>query len=263
MGYRIKRGKRSKKNKTQQPFKGGIGKVRKWAVGMTICPRIRSDNGKDESTYTRCLDSMIEAGWEWAHLFCEPGTVLADRHSEFPATHREEKFGAWKNFLYGLEELSHTYPDVDAYCMFQDDIVFCKGTRQLMEEKLWPAEDCGVASIYMPSHYTINKTGWVKMDRSRALWGACAYIFPAKYVYACVYHDSIRSWSGHRNVDNVIGRWARHNKTPPYYFAPSLVQHIGEVSACWSLKNHASGRRAAGDFPGENVNVYLGIENGI
>jgi len=190
MGYRIR-------NKRTKPIlaDGIYGKrVKTWAIGITICPRLNIKTNTDESTYTKCIDSLLSAGWNTCHLFCEPETKLEDRHSKLPQTHRKTKFGAWKNFLYSLTELIEAYPNADCYGMIQDDIIFCKGIRLYLENNLWPSKECGLVSIYTPSHYSQDKTGWYKMNRGASLWGACTFFFPANAAQHCVNNKFCKNW---------------------------------------------------------------------
>lgn len=228
-------------------------RIKKWAVGITIAPR-------EKEYHTKTIDSIISAGWETPHLFLEPGVKLAARHKSLPSTVREEKYGCWKNWFEGLKDLISIYPDAGCYGMIQDDVVFCKGVRVFLENVLWPSKDVGFVSVFTPSHYTSERPGFYKRNRSGKLWMAQTFFFPPSKARKCVQHKIIYGHTGDKNIDNIVGRWAFHSNQPPYYFVPSLAQHIGEKSTLWNNKLHqAKGRKAASDFVGEDHDASYGM----
>ena len=227
-------------------------KVSNWAVGITIAPRERP-------THNTTIDSFIEAGWDSIHIFAEPGVVIDDKHSHFPITQRKEKFGAWKNWFTALKNLVEFYPDADCYGIIQDDVIFCKGIRKFLEATLWPAPDVGVCSVFTPSHYTNEVAGWYKNNRGGKLWMAQTYFFPPEGAISCLNHPRCVEWKKDRQIDNAVGFWARSTKMYPYYFSPSLAQHIGHASTLWSKNNKANGRRAASDFVGQDYDIGHGL----
>ena len=223
-------------------------KIRNWAVGITIAPRERP-------THTTTIDSFIEAGWDKIHIFSEPGVVLEDRHSTMPITTRDSKYGAWKNWFTALKNLVDLYPAADCYGLIQDDVIFCRGIKKFLEKTLWPSQDVGVCSIFTPSHYTKDTAGWYKNNRGGKLWMAQTYFFPPKAARSCINHPRLVNWKKDRQIDNAVGFWARDTKMYPYYFSPSLAQHIGHASTLWNKNNKANGRRAASDFLGQDYDI--------
>ncbi|MGI9243607.1 MAG: hypothetical protein ACR2RV_22605, partial [Verrucomicrobiales bacterium] len=78
--------------------------VKDWAVGLTTAPR-RSP------TLAKTLRSLRAAGWDDPTVFAEPGTRIAKEFHHLKLVRRQEKLGAWPNFLLGLNELLLTSPD--------------------------------------------------------------------------------------------------------------------------------------------------------
>lgn len=255
MGYRF-REPRVRKFRTlaEKGLQGKYGNVVHWAVGITIAPR-------KLPTYTETIDSVIRTGWTEPHLFCEPNVILMDRHRNLPITERKDTMGCWKNWYQTAKDLVDFYPEADAYAIFQDDVIFCLGVRSFLEKCLWPVENPGVISVFTPSHYKQDRIGWHKTDKGHTLWMAQTFIFTPKSIRNMINHPVCVNWKGDRNVDNVIGNWARQTRLFPYYHTPSLAQHIGTVSTIWTnnpKRNQARGRKAASDFVGETYDVSEG-----
>ena len=230
-------------------------KVENWAIGITVSPR----PNKTEY-HTRTIDSVIKAGWNAPHLFAEPEINIEDRHLSLPRTDRKKVYGCWKNWFEGLKELVETYPDADCYGMIQDDVVFCRGVRIFLEKALWPNTDVGLVSVFTPSHYSETKPGFYRRNYSGKLWMAQTFFFPPGRAKSCISHKVCTGHKGDRNIDNIVGRWLNRIKCPPYYFSPSLAQHIGETSTLWDNSlNQAEGRKSAKDFVGEDYNIAHGM----
>jgi len=233
-----------------EPSVESYGKaIENWAVGITVAPR-KTEN----HTYT--IDSFLNAGWDSIHLFFEPKVKVSDKHKNLPITQRKTKLGAWKNWLTSLNDLIELYPNADCYGLIQDDVIFCKGTREFLEHTLWPAKDVGVCSVFTPTHYTRKNPGWYKTNKKGTLWMAQTYFFPPDSTRNCANHKICTGWKKDRQIDNIVGRWANHVKQYPYYFSPSLAQHVGDTSTLWNKNNQAAGRRAAKDFVGEYFNAH-------
>lgn len=221
--------------------------VGSWAVGMTTAPRARP-------TLRKALASLAAAGWANCRLFAEPNTVLPDEFAHLPISWRDSALGAFPNWYLGLSELYLRDPLADAYLICQDDALFATGSRDLLEQTLWPAANVGAVSIYTPSHVSAGKTpGFHPEHRGWASWGALAYIFPNASLRELLAHplfiDHRRHGPGEglRNVDSVVGAWCELAGLPYFVHVPSLAQHIGETSTIWRDAG-AVGRRRAADF---------------
>ena len=259
MGIRITRPRKREgvsgtKQKEEQPtniVRAG-DPVSNWAIGMTVAPRVKP-------THETTIDSFLEAGWDSLHIFAEPDVKIGKQHSNLPITQRKEKMGAWKNWYLALQNLVKLYPDADCYGIIQDDVVFCRGLRRFLEATLWPANDVGVCSVFTPSHYTKERAGWYKNNRGGTLWMAQTYFFTPDSARNCINHPRCKNWTKDKQIDNVVGFWAKATKLYPYYFSPSLAQHIGHSSTLWNTRNKANGRRAASDFVGQDYDIGHGL----
>lgn len=228
------------------------GTVKTWAIGVTIAPR-------KQPTHDQTLDYIKEAGWDDVHLFTEPDVDLAERHRHLTRTTRPERFYAWKNWFTALRELYETYPGRDAYGIIQDDVLLCKNIRGFLEHELWPSEDCGVASVYCPSHYERERSGWYSRDTGLKLRPALTFFFPPAAVESILSHPSTVGWPRRKNIDNAVGLWARETRKLPYFFTPSLAQHIGETSTIVFFKK-LKGKRVSDQFVGDNFDALELLE---
>jgi hypothetical protein len=208
--------------------------VRSWAVGITTAPRNRP-------TLDWTLDSLVRAGWEPSRIFEDGTTTIAPRHAQRPVSTREPALGAWPSYYLGLSELVLRHPDVDAYFMVQDDVVFYdrQDLRAYLEDVLWPTDPPGVISLYCSAAYTRPDSGWFSPPE-RWVWGALAFIFPKELARAFVAdpHVLAHRWShpthGLRAIDGLIGGWTEYHRIPVHYPCPSLAQHIGDASTLWT-----------------------------
>lgn len=226
-----------------------VAAVRSWAVGVTTAPR-------QPATLERTLASLAAAGWTGPRLFAEPGSVIPPGFANSPITRRDRPLGAWPNFFLGLSELVLRDPHADAYFMLQDDVVLCANLRGYLERSLWPSDRLAMVSPYRSTNYTAQTAPWRPIDAGWNLIGALTCIFPnaaARSLLSFARAVSFRQRGpseGLRNVDSVVGAWAKHNRLPIYMHVPSLAAHIGETSLAWPGLA-AVRQRQANDFVGE------------
>lgn len=237
--------------------------VADWAVGLTTAPR-RSP------TLATTLDSLAAAGWDRPTVFAEPGTRIAKAFQQLKLVRRQEKLGAWPNFLLGLNELVLTSPTADAYLMVQDDAIFLRNTRDYLEATLWPHPRTGVVSLHTPSHHVPEDAatrGFFPREVGWAAWGAMAFVFSNASARALLRHPAVinhrsrGTGEGLCNVDSVVGHWCHLAGFEFYLHCPSLTQHIGLTTTLWS-RDSLEGRRSASDFPGEDYDARQLIQRG-
>ena len=114
----------------------------------------------------------------------------------------------------------------------------------------------GLVSVYTPTPYARDETGFHTVEIGECLLGALTYIFPnalARLLLASaeiVDHRLRPELAGLREIDVAVGQWARRHQLPVYYHSPSLAQHIGERSTIWDAGD-PSAARTARDFLGE------------
>ena len=207
--------------------------IRKWAVGVTTAPRRRP-------TLDACLGNLTRAGWDSPHLFMDSAVRVSGRFGHLPGTLRGPAAGAWPNHYLALLELSLRHPDADAFLLLQDDALIYDGenVREYLEQALWPGGRLPIVSLYCPAPYTAKRYGWHRYRRSW-VWGAQALVFPRATLHAYLRDRFIcqHRWRGRtaglKQIDVLLGWWARRRGTPFWYPTPSLVQHIGETSTLW------------------------------
>jgi hypothetical protein len=231
------------------------GSVGRWAVGLTTAPR-------REATLTRTLQSLSATGWpsEEIHVFAEPDALSGNEDLRGPVTVRGRKAGAFSNWYLALQELVFTQPTADAYLMFQDDIVCCRGLRKYLEHEFWPAEATGFVSLYcgMLQSNPAGTHGFMKMQSGDMLYGALAIAFPASAACALLLHPLFQrhreSRNGTHGIDMALAKWATESGMPGFVHSPSLVSHTGVTSAIFSGCRDGPERRTD-SFVGENVDV--------
>ena len=230
------------------------GIIKTWAVGMTLAPR-------KNPTHNETLRSAKIAGFDNIHLYMDGKVEVDDEFKDYPVTLREPALGPWKNWITTLKELYDTYPDRDAYAIFQDDVSFCKNVREFAEKTLWVNSDrhMGVASFYSPSHYERTIPGWYKRNVGITLRPAVTFVFSPTNVESVLSYFERNPWKRKANIDNAIGQWGRHTKRYPYFFSPSLCQHIGHTSVISPWKS-IKGKRKSYKYVGEDFDAMELLE---
>jgi hypothetical protein len=216
--------------------------VRRWAVGVTTAPR-------RQPTLEACLDSVVRAGWDRPRLFLDGTLPVPPRYAHLPTSWREEAIGAWPAWYLALAELIVQCPDADAFLMLQDDVILHdRGPlREYLEQVLWPGDREGVISLF----YTGNDIGpgW-HLDRGAWSWGAQAFVFPRVLARQLVADPGtaqalLTAATGrHMPIPSVLFAWAVRGGIDFWFPAPSLAQHIGNVSTIWENAGLTIGRRA-------------------
>ena len=238
----------------------------RWAVAVTTAPR-------KQPTLATCLDSLQIAGWN-PYIFAEPGEYPALNGVWHDRTvfHKQKK-GVWWNWI---ESCRWTLENTDANVIMtvQDDSLFHPDSMTIAEQFMWPAEDTGFISLYTPKHYSVRNHLKSKPERplglnkiaTKALWGACALIWPRKVLEKVMEHELIESWLGAplktksawverqkkrkeepwtiQNSDTAIGKIMNWSNRSMWFVDPSPVQHIAKYSAISHGGNE--GRRNCG-----------------
>ena len=226
--------------------------VSTWAVGVTTAPR-------RQPTLDKCLESLIAAGWNRPRLFIDGEVAIPEEYGRLPSTHRHPSIGAWPNYYLTLSELLEIEPSADAYLIVQDDVLFpaYTNTRAYVDSVLWPGTGPGLVSLYCCADYTAPELGWSPWDDTWE-YGALAFVFTRELATSFLADEQVRNYenrsAGERKagIDTVIGDWARRLGIPVFRPTPSLVQHIGHVSAIWDT-SRAVGLRRAGTFLGADL----------
>lgn len=237
----------------------------KWFVAVTTAPR-------KEQTLSICLDSLLINGWR-PYIFAEPGNYdyLNEEYRSNLIIHKERK-GVWWNWVescrYALDN-----SDADIIMTVQDDSLFHPDSKDIAEMFMWPSKDIGFISLYTPKHYSSspkdrsnNRPVGINKITTKALWGACALIWPRVVLEKVMKHELIEGWLGAplktasaweerkkkrkeepwtiQNSDTAIGKIMNRMGRSMWFIDPSPVQHIAKYSAI----NHGGneGRRNCG-----------------
>ena len=228
--------------------------IRHWAVGVTTAPR-------QAPTLAVCLASLAHAGWPAPRLFVDGDVAIPDEFAGLPRTHRDPQMGAWPNYYLALLELMMREPQAQAYMIVQDDVLFAHDARmrEYLEGIFWPGQRPGIASLFCSRAYTTPQAGWRQFEGVWT-WCALAFVFSqdaAQRFFAdreVVLHRWSQTRNGLADISRTVGEWAYESHIPLYYPTPSLVQHIGDVSAIWDGVR-AFGNRRASWFAGGHLST--------
>lgn len=222
---------------------GCTGRQQKWnewfrykqfvEVAITTAPR---EKPTLQSTIASLVANRIEP-----HIFAEPGSELTGI-GQLPTHQNATRLGAWHNWIHACQTLLQTTRS-DYILTVQDDTVIAEGAIEFLRSVTWP-KDCGMISLYTPGHYTKMKPGLHKI-KTQSLWGACAMLFKRDQLQRLLATEVAQNWKGVNslartkprepweiaNVDTAVGKALIEMGLFPYFFTPSLSQHIGETSS--------------------------------
>jgi len=212
-------------------------------VGVTTAPR-------EQHTLHTCIASLVRNHWE-PHIFAEPDSDLMGLGS-LPVHRNAERLGAWHNWVHCCDTLLRKTRS-DLILTVQDDTVIADGAAEFLATFSWPDAACGMVSLYTPTQYAKTTPGCHRI-RTNSLWGACAMLFRRDDLRAILNTKTAANWRGAKmrtrtrprepwevaNVDTAVGHALREIGKHPYFFTPSLSQHIGETS---TLGHKGMGRR--------------------
>jgi hypothetical protein len=229
-----------------------VGCVMRWAVGVTTAPR-------RAPTLDTCLSSLAAAGWAQPHLFIDGEVEVPSKFDTLTRTVRSPALGARQSYYQALQELLEREPEADALMLVQDDALWPSHlpVREYLEAALWPGLQRGLVSCWCCSDDTAPSAGWHAIARPWK-FGAVAFIFPRECAEQFVRDTEIQQLCRCEpgvptaGLSLLIGDWAWRQGIPVYFTTPSLVQHIGEVSAIFE-NSRAVGVRWASRYLGDEV----------
>jgi hypothetical protein len=217
-------------------------------IGMTTAPR-------PEPYITRSVASLRAAGFDQTvHYFAEPGSTFpgVDPYPPDGVLHAATvPFGCFPNWRRALHRLAdHAERPDDFIMVVQDDVVWCKGARAILDRFLsgilpglgGPCRPFGFASPYASpavvaaihkEDYEDDRRGqsWVPpLFYNKSFWGALALVFTAESAYALLEHPRFVAHDHHRKVDVVVGNCMRDMGREMTVALPSLCDHIGAHS---------------------------------
>lgn len=199
--------------------------------GVTTAPRPGGSLLRPTIAYLRC------SGFEDIEVFAEPNSDLAGVYE--PVRHTEEKFGAYRNFLWAVRMGLDS--DADFIAVAQDDIATAVGLKDFLIETV----TAGWHSPYTPGFAGEWATdGWCAIPdtHNHRDYGACFLI--ANRDTAQRFIRTQPANTAPNGTDRWITKWSKKTNTPLYYHTPSLVQHLGRESTIHPGMVHNSMRRA-------------------
>ena len=219
-----------------------------WAVGVTTAPR-------RQPTLSTCLRSLIASGWDAPQIFVDGDVQIDDAFNHLPQVRRASSIGAWPAWCETLRTLLADNPVANTLAIVQDDALFPEipVLREYVETLLWPNDEsgdsAGIVSMYTSTDDMQNENVW-RVYPEVWKYGAVAFIFrreTAERILKSADGGELNFVSGTAGIDSRVGVWADRNKVGIWHSSPSLVQHIGQVSAVWK-RSRAVGLRRADRF---------------
>ena len=231
----------------QQAFNKWFKYREQITVVVTTAPR-------QENYLPHTLASLVSNHWE-PIIFAEPGSNL-DLVGQLKVIQNSERLGAWRNWV---QACRYAIDQKSPYILtMQDDTTVADGTAKFLESFEWPADDCGMVSLYTPPKYIRNRDhGACNRIITSSLWGACAMLFRREELIRLLDTDVAKNWNGApfrtrtrprepwevANVDTAVGKMCRQAGMFPYFFNPSLAEHIG-VESSIGHKGYGVNRKA-------------------
>ncbi len=173
--------------------------------------------------------------------------------SDVGVYHDRQSSGHFRAYMAAMRHAVERRPDVDAYFLVEDDVVFCRGLHAYLQRTLWPGpiERLALCSPYSPEAYCQPQAGWdaTQSERGFYLAGSQAWIFPAAIARAILADVARRETT--RNADWEIGQWVCEQGRQIWYHTPSLAQHEGIGNSALGY-DETGPIRVATDFVGED-----------
>lgn len=214
----------------------------KWTYGITTVPERR------ETTLPLTLESLRFSGFDKPIVFCD-GMKDGSRTKAQPypggldTVYRSARLGAYGNFILALWELYIRSPLLDRYAVFQDDLICSKNLKAYLDKQELPKQGYWNLFTFMKSNEERvqgKPPGWYEADQYGR--GGLALVFSREAVVQllsskCSVMKPQHAKFGKSKLDGaVVTALAPTHKQPggifkEYIHNPSLVQHIGDVSA--------------------------------
>ncbi len=199
----------------------------KLAIAVTTAPR-------ETPTLGRSLDSLRNAGFaDTVHVFAEPSSLTRDFSAagHVQIHQHRELTGCFGNWLHAASWLVKE-KDATHILMCEDDVEYCRSSREKLFDGLSSLLDIGYVSLYTPIHNVkvarnpLN-SGWVALNLGRRSWGSLAYVFSKQ-----VLTDVIRraDWRLQKGRDAHVSSYITQLGLNCWFHVPSLARHIGETS---------------------------------
>jgi GR25 family glycosyltransferase involved in LPS biosynthesis len=197
---------------------------------------------RPEGTLKRTLNSLHDAGFSDVEV-----------HNDDPSS------GHFSAYYTAIEDVVNKYVNADAYLVVEDDVVFCKNTREYLCKTLWPTDEVeriGFCSLYLPGGFSPPKRGWSETTQYRkSICCTQAWLYPpasARFLLekmAPLRHD--HPVGG----DHVISQFLQKHDFTIWHHLPSLAQHSAPIGNSTVGNQNMTRNRKANSFPGEDCDA--------
>lgn len=149
----------------------------------------------------------------------------------------EGRFGNFQNWVQAAADLLDLEPDAEAFLICEDDALINVTSRDVVEGRLWPADDCGVVSLYCATRKSLQRRQpALTKPLEPGLFGCVAAVYPRMVLEALVTDPDVATFAGSVNqrnprpwerkaVDTWIGKRLGEYGLSVWVFSPSLACH--------------------------------------
>ncbi len=212
-----------------------------WACGVTTVPERR------EGVLVQTLESLKAAEFDKPRLFVDGHGTDYDKISrEYGCTFRSPQIRAYGNWVLALYELYIREPTMQRYVIFQDDILLYRNLRQYLDKCKFPEK--GYWNLYtvrqnqaLAGRNGNPSQGWYNSNQMGK--GALGLVFDRAGVVELLkaQHTVERPMSASsnrfHNIDGAVCEAMKRAGYKEWVHSPSLVQHVGAVSAIGNKHN--------------------------
>ena len=187
--------------------------------------------------------SLQQAGFTDVTIFADsPQNEICSELLPFIGVQRteskiKERTGPVAMFRWALQHMLESENTLrhDLLIVFQDDIRVARGLKAWIQNE-WERFDpaVGVISLFCLPFQLPNNPGWHKLrlvgkDRkAEPISGACALAMPRRSAERFLEESQ---WSSRTMIDLAVAEWCRQFNMDYLRHHPSLVEHIGAISA--------------------------------
>ncbi len=184
------------------------------------------------------LRSLHAAGFHQLFLFAEPGSPIPPEARGHEVEIHDRCLGNFTSFYNALASLYRRAPGALGVLLFQDDIEVAAGLKAWCDAELFRPGH-GLVSLFTPRVHVDLRPGWRVLSPGYfRIWGGQALAFRRDVLEQFLTDPQVlrEIQSGQAGDDAVVSGWATRRSLGIAFHTPSLVQHVGRVSALWGRK---------------------------
>lgn len=233
-------------------------------VAITAAPR--PDEPAD--LQSRCLTSVLDAGFTDVTVYAEP-----DREAVYPQCYytdcrlfyNRQRLGEWRNWLNSVHDTLLVNPQAQHIITMQDDILWCKGVADWVDQWLSsPVNHPKAVHLYTSRAYRqLGELGvfQIPLDKLGKMAGACGILWPRAFLINILDYAYITGWRGStvgsvdepykkEGLDTFLGLAIAERQFISNVFAclPSFGEHVSHGSTLGH--GSSTGNRRAANFAG-------------